>query len=302
MAEFKRPPPRSFRISFETLFDAKEVEIKSPAEVKALSAVHTKLLQVEKVELDALYEYCVNLWSFIDFLRANRDLGTTVPLDFLIGKIHCNCYWYAMWTATNLYATSVAHDKVPAGADMRLKLFKATKQALGLIFKLKSEAWPAWTERGESAAFEQEMEKHKATTESTQKRLLLYAYTMAAQTLEKSEDKSHAVALLWATAYDLSDKKDVMPLSRGILAESLYQHRIAEYPMAIALAQAYQKLQPDVVHPELNAWMATNESTWRTTLLPAIDAAEALGKLERSRVYDKGMAPPKRILFARKKA
>lgn len=305
MAEFKRgsaPAPRSFRISFETLFDTKEVTVTAPEAVKFLSTVHTKLLQVDRVELDDLYNYCVNLWGFIDFVRAHRDLGTTVPLDFLTGKIHCNCYWYAMWTATNMYAARVTHDKVPAGPDARLKVFKASKQALGLIHRLKIEAWPNWTDRGASAAFELELEKHKAVTESTLKTLLLHTYTMAAQTMEKSPDNPHIAACMWARVYDLSDKKDNMALSRGLLAESKYFHGTAEYPMAIALAQAYQRLQPDAVHPELNAWMATNDSTWHATLLPPIDATEALNKIERSRVYDKGMAPPRRVLFARKKA
>jgi hypothetical protein len=301
MSETKKPP-KSFRISFETLFDRAVVEVKDEAKVRLMTEVHNKLLDNQTVTDAQLYDYCVYLWSFVDFVRDNPKLGTTVPLEWLVKGIACNCYWWEVLMVTNHYADRIAAAKTPVDSKAKLAVFRSTRNALGLLQKLTTEALPLWTDRGESTAFNTEVRKQAEIANALHKALWTKALTIGIEVAGRDLDKAHSVAQMCATLFELSDKKDVLSLTTGLLAQSRHLHHIADYGQAIALAQAYERIQGDITHPDLAEWLKTNESVWHAKIPAALDAGTALMTIGKSKAYEKGAPPNKVILFAAKKA
>ena len=288
---------KSFRISFATLFDRDKVVIKDQAKVESMTEVHNKLIEDKPVTDAQLYDYLVCLWSFIEFVRANRGLETTVPLEFVVKGIVGNCYWWEVLMATNYYADRIVGQTVKPETKAKLEAFRNCRAALGLLYKCR-EVDSIWTKRGTSTAFANEVKKQFEINRTLHKALWVRALTIGAQEMEKDLKTTHTAAQLYATVYELTDKRDKMILAAGLRAESLHRHHIAEFGMAIALAEAYERVTKDAAHPELSEWQKINAATWKAEVPAALDPGVALSKVGKSNLYEKGAVPEKVILFA----
>jgi hypothetical protein len=304
MSETKRAS-KSFRVPFEILFDRTVVDIKDETKVRLMTEVHDKLLDNSTISDTQLYEYCVYLWSFVQFVRGNPMLCTTVPLDWLFKGMTCNCYWWEVLTATNRYADCVASlaAKTTSSSETRSKLFafRACRNALGLLHKLATEALPVWTDRGKSEAFLAEIRKQEDLALSLHKTLWIKALTIGVEVAGAEIKQAHNVAQMCATLYDLSERKDTHTLAKGLLAESRHLHHLADYASAIALAQAYERVQKDATHPELAEWLKLNDTVWHSKIPAPVDAATALMAVGKSKAYEKGTPPVSVTLFTMKK-
>lgn len=294
---------RSSRIQFGVLFDTALVDVKDDAKLQFMTEIHDKLSNNEPVSDGHLYDYCVCLWSFVDFLRANPKLATTAPLEFVCRGQACNCYWWEVLTTTERYADCVATatQSIRSGAECKQKLeaFRSCRNALGLLYKLRTEALPLWTDRGSAAAFASEVNKRSEACDQLYKLIRCRALLIGAQVIENDVNQSHSVAQMHAAIYELSDKKDTSALAASLLAESRYMHHTGEYGMAISLAQTYERVQSDITHPDLNIWRKSNQTTWHAIVPAVLEPNQAL--VTPSKQYEKGAAPAKLVLFALKK-
>lgn len=301
--ETKSKAPASFRIPFAVLFDANAVEIKDSTKVNFMSNIHGKRIDNQPISDAHLYDYCVCLWSFVEFLRTHPTLQTTMPLEFLVRGTVCNCYWWEVMTATNQYAEQIASKVIPSKSESKVKLeaFRSCKAALGLLHKWKTEGWTQWTDRGPATAFGVMLNKIQESNDALHKALWKRALSIGAQVIENNMASAHSAAQMYATIYELSDRKDTLALATGLQVESRHLHHVAEYGMAIALAQAYERIQSDITHPDLNIWLKSNDTTWHAQIPMALDATTALANVGTTKAYEKGTPVVIPVLFELKK-
>lgn len=296
MTESKRK-----RIVFESLFLPDEVTVKQPKLLQAMTWALDRLAAGEDIPVTELYDYCVGLWSLVEFLRAHPDLRTTVPLEFVAHKIACNCYWWEVITRTDQYAACVAKMAADKDTASLVALMMACRQALGLLRRLGSEALPEWSDRGKSAGFATELEREIKSSTDLHKQVWLRALGVGAQVLGDKPETAQQSAQMHATIFQLTGKEDTIVLGRGLLVRSIHLHYTGQYGMAIAVAQAYEKVNKGVVHPHLESWLKSNAAVWKQTVPPPLDGAEALMAAGTTTQYYAGAAPPRLVLFELKK-
>lgn len=291
---------KSNRIVFEELFDSASVELKDEKRVRQMTIAHDALLGNGDLTDVSLYDYCVSLWSLVDFVRAHRDLKTTKPLEFTVRGWSCNCYWWEVLSSTVLFAeraSKLPELKADDPSGMRVAHVQNYRMALGLLHKLRAEALPAWKNRTEDTEFLNEIKAQIATADRLQSQLWARILRIVAVYIGDDVRDAHKVAQVHARIYELTNKTEKRNLTAALLSESLYLYHIGENANALAMAQLYEKLLPDVAHTYRAEWAKKNETAWRLRI-PVYDADAALQVIGTTSAHEKGEAPAKLVLFA----
>lgn len=285
-----------FKIDFATVFLREQVAVADRKLVNSLTESHNALLENKAIDL---YDYCVNLWSFADFVRLYRTLRTTRPLEFLVRNWSCNCYFWSLLTRTNQYAESVAEERTPgeaADAKDRALAFKRVKQAIGLLWGVQQRM--VWLDL--ESPFKAEVDKELAKNKGLCAKLRSRALAFAAWVHSKDDTKHTQCAELYATAHDIdvTDVKDRILAAKALMSKSYAHHSFAEYGDAISAARAYEAMGKSHCHPLLVEWERANAMTYKRDV-PVRTAEEELALIKRVPDFTKGTAVEQRVLYRR---
>ncbi len=265
-------------MAFEGLFDEKEVKIRDPKNVGYLGLKHNRPHSLTTHEHTLKYLKCV--WSFIKFIRDNRDLKLLKKLTFDAGTFSSNCYWWSVLYYTNVLAAMTLKPREPSVIELQETLF--------MVHRMKE---VQWEDHSDSKDFDSEVESEmkKLAVNYTRLRFTLF-YVVAGKRHDEGDfDKA---SKFYVAASQLDENKDKQTWGRALLNKSLACHNFARLGEAIVWAQQYEAYMKGAVHPELQAWL----KEFGKEELPKIDTKE----LPSSDAYKTGAAAfPDPILFVK---